>query len=176
MSKLEKLLNLARVTALTHGLISGNRCFNRHGAILFYSYNQIITKQTNNKERCFGAGSSQHAEISCILRSITRRRSKRNCIYQLNNRKGVPKRRRGKLKMLICRINSEGKIVGSKPCYHCIQQMRKIGIYQIYYTNDEGNLVAERVSNITNSHVCNSERLINSEIKAKPWLRTGICI
>lgn len=168
MSRLAKLLDIARLNAMCN--YSNGR--NRHGAVLFYNFNQIVAEATNVKNRCFGAGCDLHAETNCILRSIRHRRSKRNCKYTLNGRRGVPKRKRGKLKLLVCRINAEGDMVNSKPCFHCVKQIKHAGVYQIYYTNSDGELVTVKAQNITDCCICTSERQLIKNLKDKPWLRS----
>jgi len=58
-----------------------------------------------------------------------------------------------KISVIVVRWNSD-KFTMSKPCHHCIQTMRNLGIRKIYYSNDDGNFTFERLRDIHNSHVC----------------------
>lgn len=56
-----------------------------------------------------------------------------------------------KYSILVIRIKHDtGKLVNSKPCYDCIKAMRKCGIKKVYYSDDNGNIVMERVNRIEN--------------------------
>ena len=41
-------------------------------------------------------------------------------------------------KIVILRINRQGKILGSKPCINCAKLLESVGLTQIYYSTDDG--------------------------------------
>lgn len=60
-----------------------------------------------------------------------------------------------KLKLLVIRVNGNGELSNSKPCVYCIDLMKRIGIYKVYYsTGDKNNPIAScLVTKITTTHV-----------------------
>jgi hypothetical protein len=59
---------------------------------------------------------------------------------------------------------SDGKIKNSKPCMHCLQYMKNIGIKKICYSNEEGEFVNEKIKNIETVHVCMARRILGRKI------------
>lgn len=167
MSRLIKILKIAEEVARE----KSQHYYHRHGAVCFHNFNNIVTRAGNVADCSFGSGLYQHAEVGCLRRLVKRRRSKCKAMFELNNRKGAPKSRRSKLKLLVCRVNRDGTLGDSRPCQHCISFMRKIGVYQVWYTNEKGKLVAERVQNMKSKHVCSSEHFVDQLTDGKPWLR-----
>lgn len=56
-----------------------------------------------------------------------------------------------KYSILVIRIKRDtGELVLSKPCHDCINAMRKCGIKKVYYSDNDGNIVMERVNSIEN--------------------------
>jgi cytidine deaminase len=55
------------------------------------------------------------------------------------------------ISILVIRINKEGKLKESKPCYHCLKAMRNSGlnIKYVYYSTSNGNIVKETFSKMT---------------------------
>jgi deoxycytidylate deaminase len=82
-------------------------------------------------------GATLHAEIH-VIHQCTKR-----LIKQQKSLK--------KYSILVVRIKRDtGELVNSKPCHDCIKAMRKCGIKKVYYSNDQGEIVMERVNNIEN--------------------------
>ena len=54
--------------------------------------------------------------------------------------------------------NGQQVISGSKPCKHCCMFMKQFGIKAVYYSNDEGQMVREKVSEIKSTHVSLARR------------------
>ena len=46
--------------------------------------------------------------------------------------------------------NYKGKLANSKCCEDCINIMKKVGIRKVYYSDKEGNIICEKVNNMSN--------------------------
>ncbi len=64
---------------------------------------------------------------------------------------------RKKLEMFVIRVNQMGDLVNSKPCNTCIYYMQLYGIKSVYYSNEEGEIVKEKINNITADHMSISQ-------------------
>jgi deoxycytidylate deaminase len=49
---------------------------------------------------------------------------------------------------------------GSKPCKHCCEHMKKIGIKTVYFSNDDGSITRTRVKNLNSTHICMARQKI----------------
>lgn len=58
-----------------------------------------------------------------------------------------------KATILVIRVVKK-KLTMSKPCQHCISFMRNLGIKQVCYSDINGNLILEKIKNITTNHIC----------------------
>jgi deoxycytidylate deaminase len=57
-----------------------------------------------------------------------------------------------KLNILVIRVNSKNELVNSKPCENCIYYLRLYGIKNVYYSNENGEIVKEKITDIENEH------------------------
>ncbi len=64
---------------------------------------------------------------------------------------------RKKLEMFVIRVNQMGDLVNSKPCNTCIYYMQLYGIKSVYYSNEEGEIVKEKLNDITADHLSISQ-------------------
>jgi hypothetical protein len=48
--------------------------------------------------------------------------------------------------MFVVRINAGGEMVNAKPCAMCIFLMLKFNVRTVYYSDDNGDIVKEKVS------------------------------
>ena len=112
----------------------------RHGAILF-SRRSILSKGYNKFDvtQLQNNNISVHAEMSC-LKSF-----RRDVKYN-------------KCHILVVRINSSNKLVNSRPCKDCIASLRNISIKNIYYSNEAGEILCERVKHSISNHVSSGNR------------------
>lgn len=69
-------------------------------------------------------------------------------------------RKLNRIDILVFRL-SDNELKNSKPCSECVKTMKELKIRKIYYTDDTGNLVFEKISNIENSHQSQLTRHIN---------------
>lgn len=82
-----------------------------HGSVVVMR-NSIIGKGSNH--------GFIHAEVSSL----------KNCDH-------VSKSFLGQLSVFVCRVNSQGLFMNSKPCYGCQRFMKRMGIKKVIYTIDE---------------------------------------
>jgi len=50
----------------------------------------------------------------------------------------------------------------SKPCKHCIEFLKNIGIKKIYYSDDNSNIIYENINSIENNHISMYDSIINN--------------
>ena len=62
--------------------------------------------------------------------------------YQVINQKYL-----NKYNLLVVRINSEGQMVNSRPCYNCLDMLKSCGIKNIYYSTENG-IICEKVNSM----------------------------
>jgi len=54
--------------------------------------------------------------------------------------------------MVVIRINGKNELVNSKPCENCIYYLRLYGIKNVYYSNENGEIVKEKITEICSEH------------------------
>lgn len=57
-----------------------------------------------------------------------------------------------KLNMVVIRVNNSNQLTNSKPCCNCIYYLRLYGIKNIYYSNENGEIIKEKISEIETNH------------------------
>jgi hypothetical protein len=66
-----------------------------------------------------------------------------------------------KYHILVIRIDRNGNLKNSKPCSDCIQFMKTFGgIRNIYYTDSDGILICEKLTDIRSDHNSKGTRAI----------------
>ena len=55
------------------------------------------------------------------------------------------------------RVNAKGDLVNSKPCNSCIYYMQLYGIKSVYYSDENGEIVREKLLDIQSSHLSISQ-------------------
>lgn len=105
----------------------------RHGAILF-SNKSIISKGHNeyNIDK-----NTLHAEECCF--------KEYNINYYGHN-------------ILIIRINTNKKLLNSKPCKQCVEILKKYGVKKIYYSDENQNIVMEKTNNIKTDFITSGQK------------------
>jgi deoxycytidylate deaminase len=48
----------------------------------------------------------------------------------------------------------------SKPCKHCSEHMKALGLKSVYYSNDDGSITRSRIKNLESNHVCMARQKI----------------
>ena len=98
-----------------------------------------------------------HAEHYVISKILGFTPDESNFIYWLSNKKSNYKidynikKKSKKIQIIVIRWNGH-RFVNSKPCINCINFMKFVGIKEIYYSNNNGDIVSEKIKNITTSH------------------------
>ena len=60
------------------------------------------------------------------------------------------------IEMLVIRVSIHGKIQSSRPCFHCVQKMKKIPakkgyiIRRVYYSDEHGDIQCETLEQLEN--------------------------
>lgn len=62
--------------------------------------------------------------------------------------------------VFVIRIDKNNKLKNSYPCNSCIRRFYDIGVKNIYYSNEDGNIVKERVCNLENRFFTSGDRYI----------------
>lgn len=92
------------------------------------------------------------------------------------------KERKPKYDIFVVRINkpstnqtSDTKLVNARPCAHCLDMMKSVGIRRVYYSDDSGDIICENVKDMISIHTSkvaqrfeasknNGERLIDQKL------------
>lgn len=61
--------------------------------------------------------------------------------------------------LLVIRVNNEGKLVNSRPCNDCIKILKRYPIKKIYYSNDNGEIIVEKLMDMELLHDSTGYRL-----------------
>ncbi len=60
---------------------------------------------------------------------------------------------RTKMSLIVIRINKLGELKNSKPCQDCLKYIRRYPqVQKIYYSDDNGSIMMEKVKDIDNNH------------------------
>lgn len=70
-----------------------------------------------------------------------------NVLYNFykNNRNYRVTRR---LVLIVIRVNSNNKLINSKPCSHCLEMMKYYGIKKVIYSDTNGLLTSDIIKNM----------------------------
>ena len=63
------------------------------------------------------------------------------------------RRKLSKSSILTIRVKNN-KIVMGKPCINCIEYMKSLGIKNIHYSDKDGNIITQKLKDITTTHKC----------------------
>jgi deoxycytidylate deaminase len=78
-----------------------------------------------------------------------------NAIKNFNRKCGLYEK---KISMIVLRVNLQGELKNSKPCYHCLEELKNIGIRKIYYSNEHGEIIMEKTKNMETTHISRNRR------------------
>jgi len=62
--------------------------------------------------------------------------------------------------VFVVRIDKNNKLKNSYPCNSCIRRLFEIGVKNLYYSNEDGIIVKERVCNLENRFCTSGDRYI----------------
>lgn len=68
-------------------------------------------------------------------------------------------RKNKRITLVVIRYSNDS-IKMSKPCKYCIEYMKKLNIRKIYYSDEDGNMIKEKISKISTNHVSSSTKLL----------------
>jgi tRNA(Arg) A34 adenosine deaminase TadA len=89
-----------------------------------------------------------HAEISAMQNFL--KKNKKTCDRMIK-----------KISLIVLRVNRYNELVNSKPCYHCLEYLKNIGIKNIYFSDDNGNIIKEKTKYMKTEHITRNRRIIN---------------
>ena len=64
--------------------------------------------------------------------------------------------------ILVIRISKNLELKNSRPCNHCIEKLTKIGIRKVHYSNDQGIIISEFVSDMEKFHTSSGSLYYNN--------------
>jgi len=53
-----------------------------------------------------------------------------------------------KIEIIVIRTDTKGNLKNSKPCTHCLDTLKLFNVKCIYYSNDYGQIIKERLDNL----------------------------
>ena len=57
-----------------------------------------------------------------------------------------------KVDLIVVRVNKEGNLCISRPCYNCLNMMKAVNIRRVYYVDNNGKMTYENVSDMISIH------------------------
>jgi deoxycytidylate deaminase len=131
--ELKKLIKIASFSAISY----------KHAAALIYNntiYSSGINKfiktiKTKDNKTHY---KTMHAEINVF--------------------ENFPKKNVKGMDILVIRINKSNILKNSRPCNQCIDELLKIGIRKVYYSDDNGNIISENVAYMEKIHISSGTR------------------
>jgi len=122
---------------------------------------KLISKPCSNINRniCRGhACGSLHAEAHAILdyfgKSLTYSSNKGGSF-------SVAKDKKIKCDLIVIRINKDGKLMNSRPCYNCLSMMKAVGVKRVYYSDNNENIICENVKDMLSINSSSVTRIID---------------
>lgn len=79
---------------------------------------------------------NSHAETNVILNYYRR--------HQKNNKK---------ISIITIRLNKHNELCNARPCFHCLDLIKKVGIRKSYYSTDNGMIASENVKYMLSTHL-----------------------
>ena len=67
-----------------------------------------------------------------------------------------------KLDLIVIRVNTDGDLCISRPCYNCLSMMKAVNIRRVYYVDSNRNIVYENVRDMISIHASSVTRLIHT--------------
>ena len=137
-----------RLTSIAYNNAERSNLKIKHGAVMskggkpiYQGMNTSRTKSLNDIYYC------EHAEVNVVRQFITR----------MSRRKGKKWTLRSINKFIVwvvrvnavCLHDSEFKVVESKPCQKCINTLKGLGIKKIGYSNLNGDIIVDKIDNMS---------------------------
>lgn len=100
--------------------------------------------EASNQTKKSGHPKFQHGSIVVLRNSIIGRGANFGFMHaevsSIQNCDSVRRSSRDKLVVFVCRVNSRGFFMNSKPCDNCQRYMRRRGIWKVIYTIDDSTV------------------------------------
>ena len=83
-----------------------------------------------------------------------------NMVHQKRTLKNIKKIRRKFANCTIIVVRySNGQLVNSRPCLHCANILKIVGVKQVIYSNANGKMIKEKMTHFSTSHVSRLNRV-----------------
>lgn len=104
-----------------------------------------------------------HAECDAILQRLRQKRGDQKKRANRDQKKRANQKQNLKnYAIFVIRIKPcDSSLGNSKPCFDCIQLMRQHGIKKVFYSNDAGQIVMERVNRMQNERSVGFQRMFD---------------
>ena len=71
-----------------------------------------------------------------------------------------------KISIVVIRLGKNNSFTESKPCMHCTEYLKNLGIKKVYYSNEAGEIEFERCQYMVNDHISMiRKKLSHNQIK-----------
>ena len=131
-------------------IAAGSDISYKHAAALIDNDN-IYSSGVNRFVKTFHIKSKGTDEIQTHFKTIH---------AEINVFSKMPKRSVKGLDILVIRINKQLALKNSRPCNHCIDKLKKIGIRKVFYSNENGNIVSEFINDMEKRHISAGAKLM----------------
>ena len=124
----------------------------KHAAALLYN-NNIYSPSINKFIKSFDIKSKNTDEIQTHYKTIH---------AEISVFLNFPKKKSMKgMDIIVIRINKNLALKNSRPCNHCIDKLKKIGIRKVFYSNEDGKIISEFINDMEKIHISSGTRLLN---------------
>ena len=132
---IDKLINEARNSIIDHQLAAA---IIKHNKLLSKPFCNIPSYKSYNK-----VCSSTHAEINAIT-NYYKQKSKN----------------RSKIDIIVIRINKTNQLCNARPCYNCLELMKKIGVRRVYYSINSNEIICENIKDMISIQVTSYNKFL----------------
>lgn len=82
-----------------------------------------------------------------------------------NNTKKITRNRKKMTKtkdidLYVVRVDCKGKLTDSKPCNHCLDAMKRVGIKKVFYSTSSRTIICEKVSDMISDHISHGQKVL----------------
>ena len=133
---IDKLINEARNSIIDHQLAAA---IIKNNKLLSNPFCNVPSYKSYNK-----VCSSTHAEINAIIH-----------YYKQNKTKN-----RSKIDIIVIRINKTNQLCNARPCYNCLELMKKIGIRRVYYSINHHEIIYENIKDMISIQVTSYNKFL----------------
>ena len=151
MCRNDKMIEYAMKQALKSNLkFQHGAILSKGGKILASGFNKSRSSFMNITQTCL------HAEMDVINKYYNTVVHKK-----LNLKKKQNISELSKCILWVIRLSANNELVSSKPCNVCINNIKKIGVKKIGYSDENGNIIIENTKDISNNHISEAQKKYN---------------